>query len=362
MKVVVDFRMHNFSGIGTYIKNIIPLLVNEFDILLLGNKNDIEKYQWAKKIKIIECGAKVYSIKEQLELFLKIPKCDIFWSPHYNIPVLPIRAKKRVVTIHDVFHLAFIDTLSLPKQVYAKFMIKTAIKKSDRILSVSNFASKEIEKYTKICKQIYIVYNAIDTNKFKVIKEKQNLNYIFEKYNLPQDFILFVGNVKPNKNIKNLLLALKNIDENLVIVGKKDGFLTQDEGIDKILKDQDLAKKVYFVGFVDDKDIAFIYNLAKFFVFPSFYEGFGLPPLEAQACGCPVLCSNATSLPEVCENSVLYFDPYDIDDIEQKIEILMNDEKMQNELRQKGFENIKRFSWQKSSEKIIKIFKEMETK
>ncbi|QKF61459.1 glycosyltransferase family 4 protein [Campylobacter curvus] len=362
MKIVVDFRMHNFSGIGTYIKNIIPFLVDEFEILLLGNKNEIEKYGWAKKVKIIECGAKVYSIKEQLELFLKVPKCDIFWSPHYNIPVLPIRAKKRVVTIHDVFHLAFIDTLSLPKQIYARFMIKAATKKSDRILSVSNFASKEIEEYTKICKQIYIVYNAIDINKFKVIKERQNLNYIFKKYNLPQDFILFVGNVKPNKNIKNLLLALKNIDENLVIVGKRDGFLTQDGGIDEILKDQNLVKKVYFTGFVDDEDIAFIYNLAKIFVFPSFYEGFGLPPLEAQACGCPVLCSNAASLPEVCVDSVVYFDPYNVDDIAKNIENLMSDEKMQNELRQKGFENIKRFSWQKSAEKIIKIFKEMEAK
>ena len=355
--ITIDFRMHNASGIGTYIKNIIPFLINEFNIILLGSENEIKQYDWQDKVEIIECNSKIYSIKEQLELFNNIPKCDVFWSPHYNIPLLPIKAKKRIVTIHDVFHLAFYDQLNFKQKLYAKLVINQAVKKSDKILTVSKFSRDEIKKYTNTAKEINVVYNAIDFNKFKKIDNKSKLNLVKEKYSLPNEFILFVGNVKPHKNIKNLLLAIKNLDINLVVVGKKEGFITGDDNIQLLIKENHLENKIYFTGYVDDEDIPLIYNFAKIFVFPSIYEGFGIPPLEAQACGTPVIVSNSASLPEVCEESALYCNPYDINDIKEKIEILINDEDLQNDLIQKGFENIKRFSWEKSSKKIIEIIK-----
>ena len=356
-KLIVDFRMHNASGIGTYIKNIIPYLVDSFDIILLGNKEEIKKYNFAHKTNIIECFSSIYSIKEQIELFNKIPECEFFWSPHYNIPLLPIKAKKRIVTIHDVYHLAFYDTLSFKQKLYAKFMINQAVKKSDIILTVSEFSKNEIEKYTHTNKDINIVYNAIDFNKFKKINSLVALKNVREKYNLPHKFILFVGNVKPHKNLKNLLLAIKDVDTSLVIVGKKDGFITGDNEISNIIENYNLKKKVFFTGYIEDEDIAFIYNLAHLFVFPSLYEGFGIPPLEAQACGCPVIVSNVASLPEVCGDSALYCNPYSVEDIREKIEILLNNEKLREDLIKKGFENIKRFSWEKSARKIINIIK-----
>ena len=359
MQLAIDFRMHNASGIGTYIRNIVPYLLNRFDIVLLGNSNEIQKYSWSSKVKIIECNAKIYSIKEQFELVRKIPRCDIFWPPHYNIPLLPIRARKRMVTIHDVFHLVFYDTLNLKQKLYAKLVINQAVRRSDKILTVSKFSADEIRKYTGTSKEIEVIYNAVDSNKFKVIRDKSRLNFVKAKYRLPDEFLLFVGNVKPHKNLKNLLLAIADMDVNLVIVGKKDGFITGDKSIENLIKSNNLKNRVFFSGYVEDEDIPVIYNLAKAFVFPSLYEGFGLPPLEAQACGCPVIVSNVASLPEVCGNSALYCNPYDVDDIKNKIKMLINNENLQEELREKGFENVKRFSWEKSAKKVIKVIEDL---
>ena len=359
LKLAIDFRMHNASGIGTYIKNIVPFMIDTFDIFLLGNKPEIEKYDWSKKISIVQCNSKIYSIKEQLELSLKIPKCDVFWSPHYNIPISPIRAKRRIVTIHDVFHLAFYDSLSLKQKLYAKLVINQAVVRSDIILTVSNFSADEIRKYTNTQKKIEVIYNAIDFEKFRAIDDKSKLDGVKNKYNLPDNFLLFVGNVKPHKNLKNLLLAIKDIDINLVIVGKKDGFITGDKNISNLIQENNLKNRVFFTGYVEDDDIQAIYNLAKLFVFPSLYEGFGIPPLEAQACGCPVVCSNSASLPEVCRDSVIYFNPFDIEDIKEKIEFVMYNENLQNDLKIKGFENIKRFSWEQSARKIIEVIERL---
>jgi len=122
---------------------------------------------------------------------------------------------------------------------------------------------------------------------------------------------------------------------------------------------KNLPDNIVFTGYVDDIELVNLYNKASIFIYPSFFEGFGIPPLEAQACGTPVICSNTTSLPEVGKDSVVYCDPYDLKDIREKIELVMNDETLQKELRQKGFENIKRFSWKKSANKMIEIIESM---
>jgi glycosyltransferase len=357
--LVIDFRMHKASGIGTYIKSILPFLVEKFEVILLGSRAEIQDYAWSKSVKILECKSKIYSIKEQLELPLTIPECDIFWSPHFNIPILPIRAKFRVVTIHDVFHLAFYDTLNFMQKIYAKMIFNQALSRSDMVLSVSNFSRSEILKYAKTDKNIFVVPNAIDERRFNCHCDSNALETVARDYSLPKDFVLFVGNVKPHKNLKNLLFALEKTNLNLVIVGKKDGFITGDSVIAEIIRTKNLSNRIFFTGYVKDADIGAIYNLAKLFVFPSLYEGFGIPPLEAQACSCPVVCSNAASMPEACGDSVMYFDPYNVEDMRDKIQMVLDDENLQNELRAKGFENVKRFSWERSAKQIIEIMENL---
>jgi glycosyltransferase involved in cell wall biosynthesis len=361
MKLVIDFRMHQSSGIGTYIRNIVPFLVDEFEVTLLGNIEEIESYTWANKVKKIEFNSPIYSIKEQIGFVLKIPKCDFFWAPHFNVPLLPILAKKRLVTIHDVFHLVFKQQFSFIQRQYAKLLLNKATKTSDIVFTVSEFSKAEILRFfSQRINNIDVVYNAIDSIVFYLNNDILLSQQIIEKYGLPQNFILYVGNVKPHKNLTNLLEALKQLPGvNLVIVGKKDGFITSDKKIMQTLAlNESLNKRVFFTGFVSDKDIGSIYNLADIFIFPTLYEGFGLPPLEAQACGCPVIISNVASLPEIFEESALYCDPYNIEDITNIISRLLENKSLQIDLIEKGFNNIKRFNWTLSAQKIIKTIKE----
>ncbi len=356
-RIVIDFRMHMHSGIGTYIRNLIPFLVKKFRIVLLGNSKEIEQYTWADSVEdVINATSKVYTLSEHFEFFSKIPKCDIFWSPHYNIPILPIRAKKRSVTIHDVFHLAFYSQLTLKQKIYAKFMLNQAVRKSDIIITVSNFSAEEIKKYTKTSKNINVIYNGVDFEKFKPIKNERDLEEIKQKYNLPSEFVLYVGNVKPHKNLRNLILAIKDLNVKLVVIGKKEGFITTESGIFDMIKSFDMENKVLFTGYIQEEDLPKVYNLAKIFAFPSLYEGFGLPPIEAMACGCPVLCSNIPSLNEVCSDAAYYINPYNPRDIAKGIDTLMKDESIRKQLVEKGFENVKRFSWEKASKQIIHLF------
>jgi glycosyltransferase involved in cell wall biosynthesis len=352
MRVIIDTRMINASGIGRYIKGILPFLIEKSEVILLGYTEELKNLPFSEEVQLIDMKSKIYSIREQIELSFKIPKCDIFWSPHYNIPVLPIRAKKRMVTIHDVYHLAFQHTLSLPQRIYAKFMINQALKRSDIVLTVSEFSKQEIIKYTGTLKDIKVIYNGIEP-------------YWYAKQPLPlserDNYILYVGNVKPHKNLVRALKAfslIKDTNIKFKIVGKREGFITVDKEVEKIA--QKLGNRVEFTGYVSDDELVELYRKAKIFLFPSLYEGFGLPPLEAMACGTPVVVSNTASLPEVCGDAAYYVNPYDVNDIAEGIEIVLNDDKLQKELIQKGLKMVKLFSWERSAKKIINIIKGLE--
>ena len=285
----IDCRMINHSGIGTYIRNLIPYFIEKYDTVLLGDPDELIGFN-AKNI--ISLKSKIYSIAEQIELFRKVPKCELFWSPHYNIPLLPIMSNHRVVTIHDVYHLAFYNELSRKQKIYAKLVINAAVKLSDKVITVSTFSKNEIIKYTG-CKPgvIAVVYNGVD--QFKKDTFNRDVNAV---YNLPLNYILFVGNVKPHKNLKVLLKAYLLLSDELkqqykvVIVGKRDGFLTGDEELTRWINTHpEIQADIVFTGYVANDDMDVIYQNASLFVFPSVYEGFGLPPLEAMLNNCPVI-------------------------------------------------------------------------
>lgn len=339
-KIVIDVRMINHSGIGQYLQNLIPLLCDDNLFILLGDKNVIRGFSWADKVEIIHFNCPILSIQEQFLLPLAIPQCDIFWSPQYNVPLLPIRAKKRLLTIHDVFQLAFFDTLSLPQKIYARTVINLAVRLSDKVLTVSDFSKSEITRFTGVNPQkVQVIYNGIDRELFIHCENKKTLDEVSAKYKLPSKFILYVGNVKPHKNLNRLVKAVKEIWEEykLVIVGKKDGFITGDkEFYEMINNEKDIKEHIIFTGIVDRKDLPVIYSLATLLTFPSLYEGFGFPPIEAMACGCPCVVSNTASIPEVCGDAAYYVDPYDIEDITKGIAKVLGDNDLRNNLRQKG--------------------------
>lgn len=353
--------MIHHSGIGTYLKNLLPLIKDQYDTVLLGAAADFEKFSWAKNIELIETASPIYSLKEQFELPRNIPPSDCFWSPHYNIPLRLIKARKRLVTVHDVFHLAFYEQLPLPQKIYARRMFNGVVKKTDEIITVSETSKSEICRYTAAAPdKITVIHNGLDKSIFNPSKDAPVLKRVREKYRLPERFILFVGNIKPHKNLKNLIVAFANIttkipDVRLVVVGKREGFITGDAAISGVLaRHPEIEAKILFTSAVDYEELPPLYKLATAFVLPSLYEGFGLPPLEAMACGCPVIVSGIPVFRETCNDAALFVDPHNPEDIAGGITKLLSNENLRSQLIDKGLQRIGNFSWEKSAEKHIK--------
>lgn len=346
-KITVDARMINSSGIGTVIKNILKRMIvlkSDWHFFILGNPKELLSFNYLKlnNVTIIECIAPIYSIKEQIELIKNIPKdTDIMWSPHYNIPIF--YKGKLLVTIHDVFHLAMPQFVNgLHKKLYAKFMFEIVKRKSSKIICVSNFSASELKKYIGVDdSKIIVVHVGVDQDFFKVSIDES----VHDK-----PYLLYVGNVKPHKNLSNLIRAFLNIKDkinyDLIIVGKKEGFITGDCKVEELIKENE--NRIIFTGYVSDDKLKQYYKQAKLFIFPSLYEGFGSPPLEALSAGIPVIASDIPAVKEVCANMVNYFNPYDINDIGSVILKNIN-------TKQKKEYNLSKYDWNICVDKYIEM-------
>lgn len=354
IELCIDARMAYSSGIGTCIRQLAPYLSEPpFKTRLLVDR---EGQEWCKKFEQIVFPASIYSLREQVLYRRKIPSCDLFWSPHYNVPLLPIRAKKRIATIHDACHLALSQFLSFPEKVYAKFVMGRALHGSDAAVTDSFFSQKELIRFLgRPRKDLEVIPVAVDRNRFQRIENKSILEEIKKKYRLPEKFLLFVGNLKPHKNLSGLVQAFQNLslgkDWGLAIIGKRTGLRNGD-------KDREAAS-ILTLEDVPDADLPAIYSLAEVFVFPSFYEGFGLPPLEAMSCGCPAIVSHAASLPEVCGDAALYVNPEDPFSIGKAIQEAISNQSLRKNLIEKGLERVKRFEWADTASRYRKLFEEV---
>jgi len=357
--ITIDLRMINSSGIGTYGRNLVPLVIAALprhDFTLLARSSELDAYPWAtaNNISIIDMSSPVYTVSEQFELVRKIPKETVlFWSPHYNIPVLYRR--KLLVTIHDAFHLAMPEyTGGLLKRVYAKLMFAAVVKKAKAILCVSRFTAVELTRLT-----------GISAEKLSVILLGANESwYHIKKLQRPESkpYLLYVGNVKPHKNLSSLVAAFEMIADviphDLLIVGKKDDLITADKDVE--YRASGLGNRVRFTGLVEEELLQQYFVHADALVFPSLYEGFGLPPLEAMACGCPVIVSNSASLPEVCGDAVIYCNPEDPSDIAEKIRLVVLDENnLRETMRQNGIEQAKKFTWEKCARETVSVIEKV---
>lgn len=354
MNIAIDARMINASGIGRYLENVIERLIPshpKWTFYLLGSKAIMLQYNFSAhpNVRFIYCQEAIYSIGEQTELYKKIPEnIDLFWSPHYNIPVL--YRGKLLVTIHDVFHLAMPEFVGgIHKRLYAKMMFYLATKKATKIICVSTFTAEELKRLTAVKeKKLQVIYNGVDEAWFQIKKQK-----------LPhhQPYLLYVGNIKPHKNLVKLLKAFQlvqhKIPHNLLLVGRKEGFITGDTHIAEIAKELD--ERVVFTGYVSDDRLKQYVVHAETLVFPSLYEGFGLPPIEAMACGCPVIVSNVAAMPEICGENAVYCDPKDEKDIAEKIMLVVDDEGLKRKMREAGIAYARRFSWEVCADAVGKI-------
>lgn len=335
----VDARLYSAAGIGTLLKAELTRLHRVYALTLLC-KEEEKAILRSFSTRLISIEGEIYSLREQFEFARKIPKCDLFWSPHFNIPLFPIRAHKRLTTICDVYHLAHFSTLSLSQKFYAKLLYNAAFYLSDRVTTISEFSQKEIMKFATLKpKHLEVVVPPFDYCPPPSSKPPK------------RDFLLFVGNIKPHKNLVRLVHAYAQLKpkEPLFIVGKKEGFITPDDQLlQEVEENPFLRQNVHFTGYLSDEALKELYANAKLFIFPSTYEGFGYPPLEAMACGCPVVAARAGSIPEVCQDAVEYVNPFSIDAIAAGMQRLLSDEKRREELVRKGEELVNRKREQKN--------------
>jgi len=326
MKIVIDARMVHMSGVGRYLRSLLSILLplesNEY--VLLGDGNELSQYAYLGDFTVIQMKAKIYNPLEHFELLKKIPPCDVYFSPHFITPYFKIPALKRITTIHDLFHLSEIANFNFFKKVYLWLLYRSASVKSDKIITVSEFSKKELIRYFPVSeKKISVIYNYVDEEVFKMTEEESSSK---------RQYLLFVGNIKPHKNLLrlvNVFNSLKDKNLDLIIVGDKDGFINGIEGFDEIVKQNE---RILFTGKITDNELIHYYCHAEFLVFPSLYEGFGYPPLEAMFCNTAVLGSDIPVVREICGNAIMYFNPFVEQDMKEKIQILLDNKEKRQQL------------------------------
>jgi len=279
---------------------------------------------------------------------------------HYtNNYVSIFRPCKFVVTLHDLIPFIAPHTFGLLHRIYQQLYFKLAANSGGDIITISENSKNDIVKILKVpMERIYVVPEAV-SGEFRVVSNAVEKNKIRKKYNLPDRIILNVGTIQPGKNLSRLFKAYKlakienNIPHTLVVVGRK-GWKSQEifDEIDNL----GICDDVIFSGMVPQADLPIIYNLAELFVYPSIYEGFGLPPLEAMACGIPVITSNISSIPEVVGDAAVLIDPYDETELCEAMRSVLSDNGVRQELIEKGFDRVKEFSWEKAASLLLEIF------
>jgi glycosyltransferase involved in cell wall biosynthesis len=249
------------------------------------------------------------------------------------------------VTVHDVFHIAMERYVpGFHRRWYARMMFDQLARKAVKVIAVSQFTRSELAIWTKVDpRKVRAVHNGVDPSWFDVPRTASPH---------PRPYLLFVGNIKPHKNLGWLLEAFESLKDriphDLVLVGKKEGFIVGDKTI--LEKSRELKGRVHFTGEIDGERLRQYYAFTDLLVFPSLYEGFGLPPLEAMACGRPVAASFIPSLVEICGKAVQFFDPNRPEDIAQKILEVLGNEGLRQDLVKKGLERARLFTWEKCAE------------
>ena len=272
---------------------------------------------------------------------------------------------KVVTTIHDISYEHLPETFNRRSRFQMKLTIRHTARHADHVIASSEYSRQDvIDTYQLRPEKVTAIPLAAPAS-YKPVTDQSRLNRIREKYSIKGDFILGVGSIHPRKNLSRLISAyaalVKRRDDvpALILVGKK-GWLSDETFNAKELSG--LGDRVRFTGFVPDEDLPPLYSAAKIFVYPSFFEGFGLPPLEAMQCGTPVITGNRTSLPEVVGDAGLQVDPFQIDAIADAIEKVLSDEKLSSELSERGLKRAEKFSWGSTARQTLAVFERIVSK
>ncbi|MBI2638509.1 glycosyltransferase family 4 protein [Candidatus Peregrinibacteria bacterium] len=373
MKIGIDARLYSsaFTGIGRYVYELIDHLIKidrHNHYVLFFNQPEFEKFH-VPRLGLVEkilADAPHYSFAEQWRFcnILRRAKLDLMHFTHFNAPFF--YRKPSIVTIHDL-------TLSLypgekMKQWWHRFgyqlTIRSIVRRSKRVIAVSEHTKRDIVRMLHVDpEKISVIHEGVNP-RFHQITDRHIIDEFLQKSGLTKPYILYTGVWRSHKNLVNLIKAFAilkhahHFDGWLVITGKEDPWYPE---VKQTVQSEGLEGEVRFTGLIPDEDLVLLYNGALIYVLPSFYEGFGLPALEAFACGIPVCAARSSSLPEVCgEGNAVFFDPHKPADIASKIASVLSDPTQMENLRRKGFARLKDFSWEKMARETLEVYNKIQ--
>lgn len=377
LRILVDARVLSkgrISGIEEYTRLLIEHLLdidkkNHYVFFTNGMRKPFFPLSWENNKNVSRLGWRVPNkLFDASNIFLRQPKidvvahADVVFSPNVNL-LSASQKSKRVITFHDLSFVHFPEFYSLRARLWHVLQrYKRSAAEADKILTISNFTARDISETLGIPKEkISVSYPGINPVYGKVTDDAK-LYKFRKKHDIEQPFILFVGTLEPRKNVRSIIRsfsAVKSIgqfrDIKLVLAGRR-GWRC--DTIFNEAEKSGFAESIVFWGSGNSEDLVNLYSACEVFMFPSFFEGFGFPPLEAQACGAPVIASNRSSLPEVLRDSAMLVDPWDIDEQIFALGEVLKSQPLRRRLAEKGIENTKRFSWNKTAGDALKLFEQ----
>jgi glycosyltransferase involved in cell wall biosynthesis len=363
MKIAIDVREADGekTGKGFFAYGLVNQLLtvdrhNQYLLYTDKDKTPFPEYPNVEVRFIAEQGMKWHW---QVLKDLKISRPDLYLAPtSFIVPALAPRWLKVIIVVHDLVAFMFPKSHAKKAVIIERVTLRRALKKAVKVFVVSENTQNDLIKIFRYPKPMMVEVPAAPHDLYKEDIDPKQSEKVREKFGLPEKFILGVGTLEPRKNFSALIKAFvivkrKFPEYKLVIVGKK-GWKYQD--IERSVREFQLEKDVIFTGYMKDEDLHHTYNLAEVFVFPSLYEGFGIPPLEAMASGCPVISSNAASLPEVVGDAGLLIEPSSSHKIADAIISLIENPQLKNTLLEKGFHRSRKFSWVETAQIVLDQF------
>ena len=373
MKIAIDIRRMNEFGVGTYTRNIIRALARldrENKYFLLGPAEKVgEIGKLPENFKTVHVlPADTMRGHLQCRAIVARLNCDLVHVPHlFWLPRgLPCRY---AVTVHDLLeHMYRADIGSGFKRSLHFQLTRRVLKHAARIFAVSNFTKNEITKLFGIDSgKVEVVYNAIDQRFLSGHATDADRQFLAERYQITYPFLLYAGRISPHKNLVRIIEAFSALktdllkhdaypDLKLIIIGDE---LSKHPDLRRTVVRGGVQNDVRFLGFVPIEVLRIFYDAAKVFVFPSLYEGFGLPPLEAMAHGTPVLTSNTSSIPEVVGNAAVLVNPENVFEMMRALQRVLLDANLREKMRLRGYEQVKKFSWDRSAAEVLAGYEEI---
>jgi alpha-1,3-rhamnosyl/mannosyltransferase len=377
MRIGLDIRYayDHFPGIGRYVVNLaraLAALEHAHTLVLLHNpalpntRYDLRELASSSQAELVATTVRPFSLAEQLYLprLARRLHLDVLHSPYYIKPYRKLPCPS-VVTIYDLIAQLFPHVVSWRGRALFNLTMRLALRTSDRVLTISRSARNDIVQCMRVPRE-RITITPLAADQHFSPQPRERIEQVRAHYNLPPRYVLYLGSNKPHKNLERLIYAWERLIQEyrprhdlpgLVLAGHYD---PRYPAVQHMVRERRLSSSVVFMPDVAEEDMPALYSGAELFVFPSLYEGFGLPPLEAMACGAPVLCSSSSSLPEVVGNAALTVNPYDVTALAEGLRQLLSQAALRVHLREAGLQRAREFSWERTARATLAVYEDVQ--